>query len=134
MRHFFVGFSVCPLSGFSTGVSGSVMAAWLYVVSRTSLLFFRSFRLSDEGSLEEGALVSGVGLFSFWSFVLGVLVLAWYLERMVPVCLVLCCCVGHYIAYSLLCLVSSWRKSAGSSMIVQHFPFQGLSTDSNVGG
>ncbi|KAF3489599.1 hypothetical protein F2Q69_00055450 [Brassica cretica] len=34
-------------------------------------------------SLEEGALVSGAGLFSLWSFVLGVLVLAWYCERWV---------------------------------------------------
>ncbi|CAF1994009.1 unnamed protein product [Brassica napus] len=34
-------------------------------------------------SLEEGALVSGAGLFSLWSFVLGVLVLAWYRERWV---------------------------------------------------
>uniref|UniRef100_A0A0D3D7P7 Uncharacterized protein n=1 Tax=Brassica oleracea var. oleracea TaxID=109376 RepID=A0A0D3D7P7_BRAOL len=34
-------------------------------------------------SLEKGALVSGVGLSYFWSFVLGVLVLAWYRERWV---------------------------------------------------
>ncbi|CAN7048096.1 unnamed protein product [Brassica rapa subsp. trilocularis] len=47
--------------------------------------------LSMKVSLEKGALVSSVGLFSLWSFALGVLVLAWYREW--------------------------WVQSAGSSMI-----------------
>ena len=61
-------------------------------------------------SLEEGVLVSGASLFSLWSFVQGVLVMAWYRERRVQVHLALCCCVGHFFAYSLLCLVGSWQE------------------------
>ncbi|CAN6821259.1 unnamed protein product, partial [Brassica oleracea var. botrytis] len=57
-------------------------------------------------SLEEGALVSGAGLFSLWSFVLGVLVLAWYRERWVQVCLVLC--VLCWPPLRLLSLVLGW--------------------------
>lgn len=38
-------FGVCHLSDFSNGVSDGVLVAWLSVVSRTSLLFFRSFRV-----------------------------------------------------------------------------------------
>lgn len=52
--------------------------------------------------LEEGALVSGGGLFCLWSFLLGVLVLVWYRERMVQVCWVRCYCVGHNSAYTLV--------------------------------
>ena len=39
-----VVFTVCPLFGFCNGVSGGMMVVWLCVVSRTSLLYFRSFK------------------------------------------------------------------------------------------
>ncbi|KAF2550259.1 hypothetical protein F2Q68_00035899 [Brassica cretica] len=61
-------------------------------------------------SVEEGALVSGAGLFSLWSFVLGVLVLAWYRERWVQVCLVLCVLCWPPLRLLSLCLVGSWQE------------------------
>ncbi|KAG5387375.1 hypothetical protein IGI04_038845 [Brassica rapa subsp. trilocularis] len=114
------------MSGFINGISGGVMVA--VVCDEQSMPFILQklqgmkesfsrrynkcgFRmLSDEGSLEEGALVSSGCLFYLWSFLQGVLALVWYRERMVQVCLVRCCCVGHYSAYSLLCLVGSWQE------------------------
>ena len=39
-----VVFTVFTLFGFCNGVSGDMMVAWLCVVSRTCLLYFRSFK------------------------------------------------------------------------------------------
>ncbi|KAF3504325.1 hypothetical protein F2Q69_00042450 [Brassica cretica] len=61
-------------------------------------------------SVEEGALVFGAGLFSLWSFVLGVLVLAWYREWWVQVCLVLCVLCWPPLRLLSLCLVGSWQE------------------------
>ena len=44
MRLAFWWFGVCPLSDFSNSISDGVLVAWLSVVSRTCLLFFRSCR------------------------------------------------------------------------------------------
>ncbi|CAN6909857.1 unnamed protein product, partial [Brassica oleracea var. botrytis] len=90
-----VVFTVCLLSGFNNGVGGGMMVVWLFYsgCSSDSLvprwLLVKQYKevgvlgLPMKVSLEEGALVSGAGLFSLWSFVLGVLVLAWYRERWV---------------------------------------------------
>ncbi|CAF2140187.1 unnamed protein product, partial [Brassica napus] len=72
------------LSGFNNGVSGGMMVAsgcssdslvprWLLVKQYKEV---GVLDLPMKVPLEEGALVSGAGLFSLWSFVLGVLVLA----------------------------------------------------------
>ncbi|CAG7893618.1 unnamed protein product, partial [Brassica rapa] len=69
------------LSGFNNGVSGvcsgcssdSLVPRWLLVKQYKEV---GGLDLPMKTPLEEGALVSGAGLFSLWSFVLGVLVLA----------------------------------------------------------
>ena len=45
-----VVFTVCLLYGFSNGVSGGMMVVWLCVVSRTCLLFFRTYCSSEVSS------------------------------------------------------------------------------------
>ncbi|KAF3579657.1 hypothetical protein DY000_02035797 [Brassica cretica] len=110
-----VVFIVCLLSGFGNGVSGIcsgcssdlLVPRWLLVKQHKEV---GVLSLPVKFSLEEGVLVSGAGLFSLWSFVQGVLVMAWYRERRVQVHLVLCCCVGHFFAYFFLCLVGSWQE------------------------
>ena len=49
---------------------------------------------------------------------------------MVQVCLVRCCCVGHYSTYSLLCLVGSWQECWLFNDWTTYFyhPSQGLSS------
>ncbi|CAN7123361.1 unnamed protein product, partial [Brassica rapa subsp. narinosa] len=76
-----VVFTVCLLYGFSNGVSGvcsgcssdSLVPRWLLGKQYKEV---GVLGLPMKVPLEEGALVSGAGFFSLWSFVLGVLVLA----------------------------------------------------------
>ncbi|KAL0678761.1 hypothetical protein Bca4012_006742 [Brassica carinata] len=65
-----------------------------------------------------------------WSFLLSVLVLAWYRELMVQVFVVRCCYVGHFITYSFLCLVGSWQECRLFNDWTTYFyyPSQGLSS------